>query len=441
MADVSGRLNETHDLNGRSWIDAANKPDCPFPIQNLPIAVFRRSGSSEPFRGGIAIGEFIVDLAAPCLLPHLGETARSAVSLASSPCLNAFMAAGRAVQRSLRSDLSRILRHDFHERKNVTEALVAIDQAEFKIPSQIGNFSDFYCSIHHAANVGKQFRPDNPVLPNYRWLPVGYQGRTSSILLSGHAIGRPKGQIRDADSSDPIYAACRRLDYEAELGIFIGAGNALGNPIAIEEVEDHLFGVCILNDWSARDIQSWEYQPLGPFLAKSFATSISPWIVSFDALEPYRLPHRRPAGDPAPLPHLASKQDEVCGAIDIRISVHLQTAAMQAHDLAPVRLSSSTYADSYWTLAQVIAHHTSNGCNLQAGDLIGSGTISGPAPDARACLLELTEGGRSPVTLPSGETRAFLQDGDTVILSAWCEREGFARIGFGECRATVQAAE
>jgi fumarylacetoacetase len=441
MADVSRALDETHDRNCGSWIDTANEQDCQFPLQNLPIAVFRRSASMEPFRGGIAIGGFVLDLSAPCLLSHLGETARSAVSLASSSSLNAFMAAGRGLQRALRCDLSRILRHDFREKKSMSEALVAIDQAEFRIPAQIGDFSDFYCSIHHAANVGKQFRPDNPVLPNYRWLPVGYQGRTSSILLSGRAITRPKGQIRDANSSDPVYAACRRLDYEAELAVFIGAGSALGKPIPMGEIEDHLFGVCLLNDWSARDIQSWEYQPLGPFLAKSFATSISPWIVSFDALEPYRLPHRRPAGDPAPLSHLASEQDEIRGAIDIRISVHLQTAAMQARSLAPVRLSTSTYADSYWTLAQVIAHHTSNGCNLQAGDLIGSGTVSGPTSDARACLLELTEGGRSPVALPSGETRAFLQDGDTVILSAWCEREGFARIGFGECRATVQASD
>jgi fumarylacetoacetase len=441
MTESTNEIDQTHDPELRSWVESANNGKGDFPIQNLPIAVFRRAGSDEQFRSGIAIGDSLVDLSAPNLLLHLSEAGRSAAQFASCSSLNDFMAAGRRAQRALRGDLSRILRHDFPERKSVSDALVALDAVEFKVPARVGDFSDFYCSIHHATNVGKLFRPENPILPNYRWLPVGYQGRTSSILISGQSIARPKGQILAAESPTPVYSACRRLDYEAELGVFVGAGNALEKPIPIDRVDDHLFGVCLLNDWSARDIQSWEYQPLGPFLAKSFATSISPWIVSLDALEPYRRPHRRPVGDPAALPHLTSAADESRGAIEIRVSVYVLSAVMRTGGLPPLRLSLSNYADAYWTLAQVVAHQTSNGCNLQPGDLIGTGTISGPSADSRGCLLELSEGGRSPVSLPSGEKRIFLEDGDTVMLSAWCESEGRARIGFGECRTTVRKAE
>ncbi|WP_407194662.1 fumarylacetoacetase [Bradyrhizobium sp. STM 3566] len=437
MTESTNDLDQTHDPALRSWVDAANDENGDFPIQNLPIAVFRRAGSGEQFRAGIAIGDSLVDLSASCLSPHLSEPGRAALKLASSSRLNEFMAAGRPAQRALRKDLSRMLRHDFPEKKSVAEALVGLREVEFKMPARIGDFSDFYCSIHHATNVGKLFRPENPILPNYRWLPVGYQGRTSSILLSEQSIVRPKGQILPPGSAEPVYSDCRRLDYEAELGVFVGAGSALGAPISIDRIEDHLFGVCLLNDWSARDIQSWEYQPLGPFLAKSFATSISPWIVSFDALEPYRRPHRRPDGDPAPLPHLTSSTDAKRGAIDIKVSIDLLSATMRARGLSPVRLSLSNYADAYWTIAQVVAHQTSNGCNLAPGDLIGTGTISGPSPQSRGCLLELSEGGRSPVSLPSGEARVFLEDGDTVILRAWCEAKGRVRIGFGECRTTI----
>ncbi|MBR1175299.1 fumarylacetoacetase [Bradyrhizobium sp. KB893862 SZCCT0404] len=434
-------LDQTHNPALRSWVESANDAECSFPIQNLPIAVLRRAGSGEQFRAGTAIGDSVLDLSAPCLLPQLSEAGRAAIRLTFASSLNDFMAAGRPAQRALRQDLSRILRHDFAEKDRISEALIAADEVEFNMPARIGDFSDFYCSIHHATNVGKLFRPENPILPNYRWLPVGYQGRTSSILLSGQSVARPCGQILSAESTNPIYAPCRRLDYEAELGVFVGSGNALGRPVPIDQVDDHLFGVCLLNDWSARDVQSWEYQPLGPFLAKSFATSISPWIVSFDALEPYRRPYRRPAEDPAPLPHLTSASDESRGAIDIKVSVHLLSAAMAARGLAPARLSLSSYADAYWTLSQVVAHQTSNGCNLQPGDLIGTGTISGPSRDSRGCLLELSEGGQSPVSLPSGETRVFLEDGDTVILSACCEADGRARIGFGECRVTIRKPE
>lgn len=441
MTEATNDLDQTHDPELRSWVEAANDKNGDFPIQNLPVAVFRRAGSDEQFRAGVAIGESLIDLSASCLSPHLSEPGLAVIKPASSSSLNEFMAAGRRAQRALRGDLSRILRHDFPEKKSVAGALVELREAEFKIPARIGDFSDFYCSIHHATNVGKLFRPENPILPNYRWLPVGYQGRTSSILLSEQSIVRPKGQILTPGAADPIYSDCRRLDYEAELGVFVGAGNALGIPIPIDQVEDHLFGVCLLNDWSARDIQSWEYQPLGPFLAKSFATSISPWVVTLDALDPYRRPHSRPDGDPAPLPHLTSSNDAKRGAIDIKVAIHLLSATMRARGLPPVRLSLSNYADAYWTIAQVVAHQTSNGCNLQPGDLMGTGTISGPSPESRGCLLELSEGGRSPVSLPSGETRGFLEDGDTVILSAWCEAEGRARIGFGECRTTVGKAE
>lgn len=440
MSTKSDAIDETHDAALRSWVESANAAETDFPIQNLPLGSFRRAGSPEEFRGGIAIGDSVLDLSSPALTAVLDEVSRGAVRLAAQPSLNALMTAGRPTHRTVRRALSRVLRHDFDGRHGLTDALVPIEEAELRLPARISDFSDFYCSIYHARNVGRQFRPDNPILPNYQWLPVGYHGRTSSIGISGDTVVRPRGQVVETVGADPIFAPCRRLDYEAEVGIFVGTPNRLGRPIPIAEVEDHLFGMCILNDWSARDIQAWEYQPLGPFLAKSFATTLSPWIVGFDALEPFRKPHARPDGDPTPLPHLTTASDAVRGAIDVRVDVRLETAATRAAGLAPVRLSSSTYADSYWSLAQVVAHHTSNGCNLSAGDLIGSGTLSGPQETSRACLLELSEGGRRPIRLPTGETRVFLEDGDTVVMTARCEAEGRASIGFGECRATIGAA-
>ena len=430
-------IDQTHDLQLRSWVGSANDAASDFPVQNLPLGMFRRAGSEERFRACVAIGDFVLDLGDLRVASLLTEIEPWRAALTAHASLNAFMAAGRPALKALRRGLSRVLREGFSQQDALSGSLIAQADAEFTVPAQIGDFSDFYCSIHHALRVGKLFRPDNPLLPNYRWLPVGYHGRSSSIRITGGTVRRPAGQVIDPGPGAPAYGPCRRLDYEAELGFFVGAGNALGQPIPIDEIEDHLFGVCLLNDWSARDIQPWEYQPLGPFLAKSFATTLSPWIVTFDALEPYRRAHRRPDGDPAPLPHLSSSTDSTRGAIDIKVDVYMQSARMAAAGVAPFRLSSSTYADSYWTLAQVVAHHASNGCNLQPGDLLGSGTLSGPGVQSCACLLELTEGGRSPVVLPTGETRSFLEDGDTLILRGYCEAEGFARIGLGACQATV----
>lgn len=429
--------DHTHDPYLRSWVESANDPDGDFPIQNLPLAIFRRAGSEQSFRPGIAIGTFVLDVAHPAVTTQLSDVAPVLESLTRTAELNPLMGQGRPALRALRHAVSRALRHDNPERQALAAALVPQAETEYALPVRVGDFSDFYCSIHHAQNVGKLFRPDNPLLPNYRWLPVAYHGRTSSLLLSGQSIHRPSGQIIVAGANEPIYAPCRRLDYEAELGFFIGSGNALGAPIPIDEVEDHLFGVSLLNDWSARDIQTWEYQPLGPFLAKSFATTLSPWVVTIDALEPFRRPHHRPKEDAPPPPHLQASTDQTRGAIDIKVEVLIQTARMRAAGEEPFRVSSSTYADSYWTLAQIVAHHASNGCNLQPGDLLGSGTLSGPGVETRACLLELTEGGRNPVGLPNGETRVFLQDGDTLIMRGHCEAEGFARIGLGQCETTI----
>ena len=297
------------------------------------------------------------------------------------------------------------------------------------LPVAIGDYTDFYASVHHATNVGSMFRPDNPLLPNYKWLPIGYHGRSSSIVVSGTPVRRPSGQTKDDASPAPVFGPSKRLDYEMELGMFIGPGNDLGEPIAVGSALDHVFGFCLVNDWSARDVQTWEYQPLGPFLAKSFATSISPWIVTLDALEPFRTrAFERASGDPEPLPYL---RDDV--GYDINVEVWLRTKKMSE----PVRLSRGNFRDMYWTVAQLVAHHTSNGCNLRPGDLLASGTISGPEKDARGCLLELTWRGTEPIQLPTGETRRFLEDGDEVILRAYCEREGVPRIGFGECRGVV----
>jgi fumarylacetoacetase len=306
------------------------------------------------------------------------------------------------------------------------------------LPAEIGDYTDFYASIQHATNVGSMFRPDNPLLPNYKWVPIGYHGRASSIVTSGTGIVRPSGQTKADTEETPVFGPSRRLDYELEVGVFIGAGNGLGEPIAMSDVEDRLFGLCLVNDWSARDIQSWEYQPLGPFLAKNFATTISPWIVTLDALAPYRAPALvRPAGDPRPLPYLDSAENESLGGFDVQLEVWLRSERMRREGAAPTRLTQVRFTEMYWTLAQLAVHHASNGCNLRPGDLIASGTVSGPAKDARGCLLELAWRGTEPVTLPNGEQRRFLENGDEVIFRGFCERPGFARIGFGECRGTV----
>jgi fumarylacetoacetase len=313
--------------------------------------------------------------------------------------------------------------------------------AKLLLPAKIGNFTDFFASVFHATNAGRMFRPDNPLLPNYKYVPVAYHSRPSSIRVSGTPVRRPHGQIKLPDAPAPVYTACRNLDYELELGFYVGVPSELGVPVGIDQAPEHIFGFCLVNDWSARDIQAWEYQPLGPFLAKNFATTVSPWVITMEALAPYRTgAFKRPDGDPAPLPHLASDTDQASGGLDITLEAWLQTEAMRAKNQAPLRLSRGSFATIYWTVAQMLAHHASNGCNLETGDLIASGTVSGPDSDSLACLLELTMRGQKPLQLPGGETRGFLEDGDEIIFRGSCAADGFARIGFGECRAVVLPA-
>lgn len=407
-------MNATHNPNLKSWIESANREDSDFPIQNLPYASFRKRGE-ERIRVGAAIGDMVLDVSQALAIPSL----------------SALMAMSRAERTGLRRRLSELLTNH----SAATErAILPMSEAELLLPCNIPDYTDFFASLHHATNVGALFRPDKPLTPNYKWMPIAYHGRTSSIVLSGTPVHRPSGQILLGSSAEPVYSRSRMLDYELELGAFLGPGNPMGQPITIANAEDHLFGVCLLNDWSARDIQSWEYQPLGPFLAKNFGTSISPWIVTLDALEPFRSPAAaRPSTDPQPLPHLQSSKE---GAFRITLEVWLRSAKMHA----PVRVSQSDFASLYWTLSQMIAHHSSNGCPLLPGDLIGSGTVSGPEKQNQGCLLELTRRGADLLQLPSGETRAFLEDGDEVILKGWCEASGFRRIGLGECRGMILPA-
>jgi fumarylacetoacetase len=428
------------DTKLESWLESANDPRCDFPIQNLPLGVFTRRGEASA-RIGVAIGDQILDVRhteQEGLLATLPPEVRQACAATS---LNALMALGRGAWSQLRGRVSQMLRADTDERAKVEPLLVPMSDAEMMPPVEIGDYTDFYSSIYHATNVGKLFRPDNPLLPNYKYVPIAYHGRASSIVVSGTPVVRPYGQAKDPAAEKPSVGPSKALDYELEVGFFIGPGNRLGEPISIANATGQIFGLCLLNDWSARDIQSWEYQPLGPFLAKSFATSISPWIVSLEALEPFRVPaFRRPDGDPGPLPYLSSPLDQERGGIDVTMEVHLSTRMMRDSGLAPAQLCCSNLRDLYWTLAQMVTHHTSNGCNLRPGDLLATGTVSGPTKDASGCLLELTQRGAQPVALPSGETRKFLEDGDEVILRGYCEREGFARVGFGECRGTVVSA-
>ncbi|HTT13147.1 MAG TPA: fumarylacetoacetase [Burkholderiaceae bacterium] len=434
------RLNETHDPALRSWVDSANRSDSDFPLQNLPFAAFRRAGTREQFRIGVAIGDQIVDVAAAQgAAAFSGEAAQAAVACAQ-PTLNRLMALGPGAWSILRLALSRALRQGAEHKERLRAGFVAQAHAEFALPAAIGGYTDFYTSIHHATAVGKLFRPDNPLLPNYKWVPIGYHGRVSSIGVSRQSFHRPRAQLLPPGESVPIVAPSRRLDYELELGIFIGTGNPLGHPVAMEAAEQHVFGITLLNDWSARDVQPWEYQPLGPFLSKNFATTISPWVVTLEALAPYRAAWSRPEDDPQPLPYLDSAGNRAEGAFDIELEVLIETAAMRAQKLAPVTLARSNYRHAYWTVAQLVAHHTVNGCNLGAGDLLGTGTLSGPQPEEAGSLLELTAGGKRPLALPNGEQRTFLEDGDAVILRAWCGHEGRPRIGFGEAAGEVLPA-
>ncbi len=434
-------LDETHDPALRSWVESANAPTTDFPIQNLPFAVFRRRGRDEAWRGGVAIGAQILDLAAIASIGLSDRVADDALNAAAGPSLNGFMALGRPAWRALRLALSRGLREGAPEQPRWREALVPQSDAEFRLPAQVGDYTDFYTSIHHATNVGRLFRPDNPLLPNYRWVPIGYHGRSSSLGVSGENIRRPQGQTLAPGAAEPALGLSRRIDYELELGLFIGTANARGVPIPMADAEAHMFGLCLLNDWSARDLQAWEYQPLGPFLAKNFGTTLSPWIVTMDALAPFRTVFERDAGEPAPLAYLDSAENTAQGAIDLTLEAWLQTSGMRANGQAPMRLSGTNFSrSSYWTLAQLVTHHTVNGCNLQPGDLLGSGTQSGPAAGEEGSLIEMTRGGRQPITLPDGEQRTFLEDGDTVIFRARCEKPGAASIGFGEVVGTIVPA-
>ena len=440
---MNNAINETHAPALRSWVTSANLPDSDFPIQNLPFGRFRTKGT-ESWRIGVAIGNQILDLRLALDIGNWPAEIQELLKPLAQGNLNVLMAQGAAASHSLRAALSQALRAGSPQEAALTACLLPQTQAEMTLPCSIGDYTDFYTSIHHATTVGKLFRPDNPLLPNYKWVPIGYHGRASSICVSGQTFKRPQGQIKDGgvdSDSAPYLAPCKRLDYELELGLFIGQGNALGESIAIKEAEAHMFGVCLLNDWSARDLQAWEYQPLGPFLSKNFASSISPWLVTLEALAPYRVPFKRPATDPQPLPYLDSANNSAYGAFDMTLEVWLQTSTMRSADEVAVRLSqTNSQHAAYWTLAQLVTHHTVNGCNLQAGDLLGSGTLSGPTPQEAGSLLELSLGGKQTIKLPNGEERTFMLDGDTVTLRGYCSRAGLARIGLGEVSGTFVAS-
>jgi fumarylacetoacetase len=435
-------LDETHDPSRRSWVESANDPATDFPIQNLPFGVFRSSETDKAARVGVAIGDQIVDVAACASAGFLASDAALAAERCTEPQLNDLMVLGRSATTALRRALAAFLDvNSPHQQDDPSRVLVPMRDAELLLPVRIGGYTDFYASIEHATNVGSMFRPDNPLLPNYKWVPIGYHGRASSIVVSGTDVRRPVGQTRDGTNGPPAFGPSRRLDYELEIGAFVGVGNALGSPIPIDDAEQHLFGLCLLNDWSARDIQTWEYQPLGPFLAKNFASTISPWVVTLDALEPFRVPARaRDEGEPQPLPYLASTEDTNAGGFDVTLEVSVSSAAMRGAGTQPMVVSVSKFENMYWTIGQLVTHHASNGCNLVAGDLLGSGTVSGKAKESRGCLLERTWRGTEPLQLPTGETRTFLEDGDEVVMRGFCERDGARRIGFGECRGIVLPA-
>jgi fumarylacetoacetase len=438
------KINETHDSNLKSWIESANAPDTDFPVQNLPFCVFSRACTYENVRVGVAIGDFVLDVYA-CYEACLFDDESFTVAVGTNNyCLDhSIMRKNANLQSVFRKRLTEILSDTADEktRKTVERNLVPIAEADFYVPAHIGDYTDFYCSIYHATNVGKLFRPDNPLLENYKWIPIGYHGRASSIVVSGEEIIRPKGQNHSKENEPPVYIPSKALDYEMEVGFFVGKGNDLGETIDIKDAEEHIFGLCLVNDWSARDIQGWEYQPLGPFLGKSFATTLSPFVVTMEALAPFRVPaFERDADDPQPLEYLANEENKKHGGLDIKLEVYIQTEKMRNENIEPFLLSRSNLKDLYWTIGQMLTHHASNGCNLQTGDLMATGTVSGKEDSERGCLLEITKRGAEPVELPSGETRKFLEDGDEIIMKGFCEREGFRRIGFGMCRGRILPA-
>jgi fumarylacetoacetase len=438
------RIDETHDRALASWVESAHAEGTDFPIQNLPLGVFRRA-PGQPARVGCAIGDAVLDLAACADGGMLTGLPSALVDAARASSLNAYLAVPARVRGTLRHRLSHLLRADGAQvtaRPHAAAVLIPQADVAMELPAAVGDYTDFYASVHHATNVGGLFRPDQPLLPNYKHVPIGYHGRASSLVPSGTDIRRPSGQVEPkGDGEGPSWGPSRRLDYELEGGLFVGPGNALGTPVAIGEAGAQIAGLCLVNDWSARDVQKWEYQPLGPFLAKSFATTVSPWLVTVEALAPFRAPaSARPEGDPRPLPYLLAEADQSAGGFDVELWVWLRTARRRADDVPAFQVSASNLRDLYWTPAQMVAHHTSNGCNLRAGDLLATGTVSGPEPRARGCLLELTNGGRVAVSLPNGEERRFLEDGDEVILRGRAARDGFNAIGFGACRGTVVPA-
>jgi len=430
--------NHTHDPAARSWVSTANG-HAEFAIQNLPYAEFRTRAGQGGLRGGVAIGDQVLDLAALHAAAVLQGASQVACAVAAQDTLNAFMQLGPDAWRALRHAVFALLHTDASpaQQQAVQRCLVPQAEVVYGLPTRIGDYTDFYTSIHHARNVGRIARPDDPLTANFQWIPIAYHGRASSVVISGTPFRRPMGQAMAPGAKAPVYGPCARLDYELEMGVFVGPGNAQGEPIPLAQAEDHIFGMCLLNDWSARDIQFWEMAPLGPFLGKNFCTSISPWIVTMEALAPFRLPFTRPADEPQPLAYLDAADNRAQGVLDVQLEVAIETAAHRARGAAPSRVSGTSFRHQYWTVAQMVTQHTMGGCNLQAGDLIGTGTISGPTPQEAGAIIEQTKGGREPLQLDGGEQRAFLHDGDAVILRGWCEKPGAARIGFGECRGVV----
>ena len=421
-----------------SWVASAHDPHTDFPLENLPYGVFEIAAGP---RIGIAIGDRILDLKACAEADLLDALEPQTVAACGLDSLNALMALGPAHWSALRRRVTGLLTAGSADRGRAEPLLAPMESATMRLPAAIGDYTDFFASLCHATNAGTLFGRGAPLTLNYKYLPIGYHGRASSIVVSGTPVRRPRGQILDAAGNAPRYEASRALDYELEVGTFVGPGNLLGKPIPIAEADAHIFGLCLLNDWSARDIQAWESQPLGPFLAKSVSTTISPWVVTWEALQPYRVPaFARDAGDPAPLPHLTSQADQARGGIDLTVEVYLASSRMREAGVAPLRLSRGNTRDLYWTIAQLLTHHASNGCNLRPGDLFGSGTVSGNTRDSLGCLLEFTRRGAEPFRLPTGEERRYLEDGDEVTFRGYCQREGSVRIGFGECRGTVRAA-
>jgi fumarylacetoacetase len=430
-------MNDTHNPELRSWVESANRPGTDFPIQNLPFGVFAPPEAGASQRVGVAIGESVFDVSVVNQKELFDADAQRAANACAQPSLNALMGLGRGPLSALRAQISALLAEGSEHRDACEAAIRSSEEVEMRLPAEIGDYTDFYASVYHATNVGSMLRPDNPLLPNYKHIPIAYHGRASSIVVSDSEVRRPLGQTRPDDAEPPMYGPSRLLDYELEMGFFVGQGNAPGKTIPIGDAPDRIFGMCIVNDWSARDIQKWEYQPLGPFLAKSFTTTISPWVVTMEALEPFRTgAFERPAGDPRPLPYLYDEEDQRHGGLDITAEVYISSRQMLERGIEPRRVSRGNLRDMYWTVAQMLTHHASNGCSLRPGDLLASGTVSGEDPSSRGCLLELTWRGEDPVA----QERKFLQDGDEVSIRAYCEREGAVRIGFGDCRGIISPA-